>query len=94
MSDEMKKFEIVDEEELENASGGIIFNASRIDGADKNLPFEILNDKNGNVIARASSYDEARRKLEDKGSPLYGLASSEYTEDWNRVCDLRNNPRY
>ncbi len=82
MSEE-NKVNGINDDALEGVSGGLIFNASNISGADPNNPFEVLDDSNGQVLARANSYDQARQYAEHMGK------STDYTEDWNRVQKLR-----
>ena len=82
MSEE-NKVNGIDDDALEGVSGGEIFNASNIAGADPNNPFEVLDDSNGQVLARANSYEQARRYAEHMGQSI------EYTDDWNRVQKLR-----
>ncbi len=82
MSEE-NKVNVINDDTLEGVSGGLIFNASNIAGADPNNPFEVLDDSNGQVLARANSYDQARRYAERMGK------STEYTEDWSRIQRLR-----
>lgn len=85
MSEEKKINRELSEEELNEVSGGLIFNASRISGSDPNNPFEVLDDRTGDVLARAATYDQAFQYAYNMGK------SVEYTEDWNRVLFLRNN---
>jgi hypothetical protein len=73
------------DEEMKEVSGGLIFNASRISGSDPNNPFEVLDDRTGEVLARAATYDQATWYAANMGRSI------EYTEDWNRVLYLRNN---
>ena len=73
------------DEELDNVGGGLIFNAKNIIGSDPNNPFEVLDDRTGDVLARANTYDLAVQYAVNMGK------SYEYTEDWNRVQWLRNN---
>ena len=47
------------DEELDNVGGGLIFNAKNIIGSDPNNPFEVLDDRTGDVLARANTYDLA-----------------------------------
>lgn len=81
---EMDKNKLTDEE-MDKVGGGLIFNAKNIIGSDPNNPFEVLDDRTGDVLARASTYDQAVKYAVDIGR------SWEYTEDWNRVVWLRNN---
>ena len=46
----------LDEELVAKASGGVIFNASNIDGADKNNPWEVLDDNIGGKDVREIAY--------------------------------------
>ena len=85
MSEEKNINKAISEEELNEVSGGLIFNASRISGSDPNNPFEVLDDRTGDVLARASTYDLAFQYACNMGK------SVEYTEDWNRIQYLRNN---
>lgn len=73
------------DDELDETSGGLIFNASAIIGSDPANPFEVLDDRTGDVLARANTYDLAVQYAKAMGK------SYEYTEDWNRVLYLRNN---
>ena len=82
MSEE-NKVNGIDDDALEGVSGGEIFNDSNNAGADPNNPFEVLDDSNGQVLARASSYEQARRYAEQMGKSI------DYTEDWNSVQKLR-----
>lgn len=85
MSEEKNINGKVSDEDLKEVSGGLIFNASRISGSDPYNPFEVLDDRTGDVLARASTYDQAFQYACSMGK------SVEYTEDWNRVLYLRNN---
>ncbi len=78
----------LNEKELENVSGGFIFNASNISGSDPNKPWEVIDNKNGNVLDRFATKDEAIAKAQSYGSnPYNGMET-----DWNSVVTLRNNP--
>ena len=81
---ELEKNKMTDEE-LDNVGGGLIFNARNIVGSDPNNPFEVLDDRTGDVLARANTYDLAVQYAKNMGK------SWEYTEDWNRVVGLRQN---
>ncbi len=82
MSEE-KKANMISDDALEGVSGGLIFNASMLDGSDPDGPFEVLDDSNGQVLARANSYEQARQYAERLG------ISIEYTDDWDRIQRLR-----
>ena len=47
------------DDELNNVAGGVIFNASGISGADHNNPWEVLDDKTGDVRGRFANRDDA-----------------------------------
>ena len=38
------------DDQLEEVTGGVIFNASGIIGSDSNNPWEVLDNRNGNVL--------------------------------------------
>ena len=73
----------INDEALENVNGGLIFNAKNISGSDPKNPFEVLDDKTGDVLARAANYDAAVQMAKNIGR------STEYTEDWDRIQNLR-----
>ncbi len=75
-------------EELQNASGGLIFNASNISGSDPTRPWEVIDNKNGNVLARFSSRDQAVANAAQYGGNPYNAMEV----DWNAVQSLRGNP--
>ncbi len=83
MSEEAKSRKIEDEE-LGKVGGGLIFNAQNISGADKNNPYEVL-DWKGDVCFRANNYYAAYDFAVRNGF------DPEYTEDWNRIVNLRNS---
>lgn len=56
MADKINKK--LSEDELDQVSGGQIFNATNIIGHDKDKPWDVLNDK-GEVIGRGADRDEA-----------------------------------
>ncbi len=72
----------LNDNELENVSGGLVFYAENISGADKDNLYEVLDEK-GDVKARASTYKDAARMAKEMG--LY----DEFTDDFNRVCKMR-----
>lgn len=78
----------IDLNELENVSGGLIFNASNISGADPAKPWEVIDNKNGNVLARFASKNEAIANASQYGSNPYNAMEV----DWDAVTRLRNNP--
>lgn len=71
----------LNDEELDNVAGGFIFNAVNISGADKNNPWEVINEK-GDTIGRYSTKEEAIYNA--------GKQNQNYIElNWNQVVDLR-----
>lgn len=75
-------------EELGNVSGGFVFNAQNISGADPANPWEVIDNKNGNVLARFPSKQQAVAKAQSYGSNPYNGMDI----DWDGVCKLRSNP--
>ncbi|MCR5421381.1 MAG: hypothetical protein K6E98_10255 [Lachnospiraceae bacterium] len=79
----MKK-NMLSDEEMSGVSGGFIFNASNIIGADPANPWEVI-DLNGNVLARFNNRDDALSKAKSYGDiPLNVMEI-----DWNQLCGLR-----
>ena len=62
----MDKNNRLDDQSLDNVSGGYLFNSSNIIGADKDRPWEIIDDK-GDVKGRFSDYGEACRNAKAMG---------------------------
>ncbi len=79
MSDMIGK---LDEELMEKASGGVIFNAINIDGSDKNNPWEVLDDNNGQTLGRFSNRDDA---IAAAGK----LGKNHMEVNWDQVLQLR-----
>ena len=75
---------MISEAELDGVSGGLIFNARNIIGSDPNNPFEVLDDRTGDVLARANTYDLAVQYAVNMGK------SYEYTEDWQEITERYN----
>ena len=76
---------LVSDEELDKVAGGVIFNASNIYGADPSNPWEVLDNSNGNVIARFNNKNDAVACAKSFGSnPMNALEV-----DWAQVCFLR-----
>ncbi len=74
---------------LENIIGGLIFNASNIIGADPANPWEVLDNKNGNVLMRFSNPTDAVNWVRN----TYGdNALNTAQVDWSYVQALRGNP--
>lgn len=72
-------------DELEEVTGGVIFNASGIIGADANNPWEVLDNRNGNVLARFSNKQDAINKANSYG----GGAMDSLEVNWDQVLKLR-----
>lgn len=81
----MKKDNKLNEEQLENISGGYIFCSQGISGADPDYSWEVL-DEHGNVKGKFESYKKAQEQ-----AGLMGY--SDTVIDWNYVCDLRSGKR-
>ncbi|MCR5625702.1 MAG: hypothetical protein K6F99_00135 [Lachnospiraceae bacterium] len=73
----------LDLNDLENVSGGAIFNASNISGADKNNPIELINAK-GDTMKRFSDMNEAIKYAKDNGYSTQQLT-------WDEVCSRRQD---
>ena len=78
----------INEQQLNNVNGGLIFNASNISGSDSTKPWEVLDNKNGNVLARFATEGEALANAASYGTNPYNTMET----DWNSVVSLRNNP--
>lgn len=72
----------LDEELVAQASGGVIFNAVNIEGADKNNPWEVLDDNNGQTLGRFSNRDDA---IAAAGK----LGKNHMEVNWDQVLQLR-----
>ena len=78
----------INDADLGNVSGGLIFNASNISGSDPTHPWEVIDNKNGNVLARCATRDQAVAAAQQYGGNPYNAMEV----DWNAVVSLRNNP--
>ena len=79
----------MNDSDLENVSGGLIFNASNISGSDPARPWEVLDNKNGNVLMRFTNQTDAENWVRN----TYGNnALNTARVDWNYVQALRSNP--
>ncbi len=72
----------LDEAMLDGVSGGVIFNASGIIGADSNNPWEVLDDTNGNTLGRFPNRDDA---VAAAGK----LGKNHMEVNWDQVQQLR-----
>ena len=73
---------LINPDKLDDISGGVIFNATGIVGSDANNPWEVLDDKDGHVVARFSTEWAAR-------SAVGGLNENYMEVNWNQVQQLR-----
>jgi hypothetical protein len=72
----------IDVDKLDSLSGGVLFNANGISGADPNNLWEVLDDKDGHVVARFPSEAAARAAL--------GALNENHVElNWDQVLALR-----
>ena len=78
----------INDSELNNVAGGFIFNACNISGSDPNRPWEVIDNKNGNVLQRFGTRAEAEACAKSYGSNTYNAMEI----NWDDVCSLRNNP--
>ncbi len=78
---EEKNFEVNDEM-LEGASGGVIFDASQVTGSDPNNPWEVLDDTNGSVLGRFATKTDAAKFAAQNGK-------NHMTVSWDQVQELR-----
>ena len=83
----IKSGTLMTDEELRSLSGGVIFNASGIIGADPYNPWELIDNYNGNVIARFRTKEDAIRYSHDKYG--YDNAMDTLEINWDQVCSLR-----
>ena len=79
----------LNDSELENAAGGLLFDATNIIGSDPDRKWEVLDNKNGNVLQRFRTEQEAKDWVKN----TYGdNAINTATVDWNYVQALRSSP--
>ena len=86
-TEEKKKGELLTDEELHNISGGVIFNATGIIGADPYNPWELIDNYNGNVLARFKTREDAIQFSHDHYG--YGNAMDTLEINWDQLCSLR-----
>ncbi len=72
----------IKDEDIEKITGGLIFYAGNINGADPNRPFEVLDEK-GDVRYRAVDYNEAYRVAGEMGY------NQDYTDNWDLIQVIR-----
>ena len=87
MNKEMKKGVALNDEQMEMATGGMLFNASGIIGSDPNNPWEVIDNYNGNVLARFNNKDDAVRYVCSNwgNTPLNTLEIN-----WDQLCAMRS----
>ncbi len=80
----------LNDSDLENVSGGFLFNARNISGSDPANPWEVIDNRNGNVIARFNNEQAAKAYCQQQ----WGGANTYDTMEinWSDVCALRNRP--
>ena len=76
-------------DELDEISGGMIFNASNIEGSDPNYPWEVLDNNDCRVLGRFPNRDLAVQYANSFGD---GSSYDAQEVDWNTVQRLRKNP--
>ena len=74
--------EKIDDGVLEGISGGVLFDAQDIAGSDPNNPWEVLDDKDGHVVARFPSKFAAL-------TAVGGLNENHMEVNWDQVKQLR-----
>ncbi|MCR5591484.1 MAG: hypothetical protein K6F73_08095 [Lachnospiraceae bacterium] len=72
----------LDESLLEGVTGGVVFDARDISGADPSHPFEVLDDKNGTVLGRFTSMNDA---MYAAGT----ISQNHMVVNWDQVLQLR-----
>ena len=80
----------ISDRDLENVSGGLIFDAGTISGSDPSRPGEVLDNKSAEVMMRFVTEEEAIRWV----TGAYGN-NYENTRrvDYDEVLEIRNNHR-
>lgn len=77
----------INEQKLNSVNGGLVFNASNISGSDPTKPWEVLDNKNGNVLGRFATEGEALANAASYGPNPYNTMET----DWNSVVSLMSN---
>lgn len=77
-----KNKEKLDANGLDEITGGVLFYAKGISGSDDNNPWEVLDDKDGHVVARFPTELAAR-------SALGALNENQVELKWDQVLQLR-----
>lgn len=79
---DMTDKDMINENKLEEISGGVIFDATDIIGSDENNPWEVLDDKDGHVVARFPDRYQAYMAVG-------GLNENHVEVTWDQVLQLR-----
>ena len=77
----MNNKHMLNDDTLDNVSGGYLFNSNGIIGADKDHQWEGIDNK-GDVKGRFSNYDEACRNASAMGFSTEAIG-------WDELCKLR-----
>ena len=72
----------IDANSLDDINGGVLFDATGISGSDANNPWEVLDDKDGHVVARFPNEAAAR-------ASLGALNENHVVLKWDQVLQLR-----
>ena len=82
-SSEVKR---LNDDDLDNVSGGIIFDAYDIVGGEEDFDhvWQVLDDKTGRVLQRCSTRDDARRWARANNQNRMEVT-------WDQVCQLRDD---
>ncbi|MBO4374823.1 MAG: hypothetical protein J5829_06925 [Lachnospiraceae bacterium] len=80
----------INDEELEQAAGGMIFNAANTpeDDFDPRFPWEVIDNNNGKVLGKFATYDQACQYAKSFGDDSYNTMQVY----WDTVSRLRANP--
>ena len=78
----------IDDNDLENVSGGVLFNSTGISGADPEKPWEVLDDHTGEIIYFNGVKQVFKtRKEAIEAAKRLGLNTMEFT--WDQVLEKR-----
>ncbi|MCR5237654.1 MAG: hypothetical protein K6E34_10685 [Lachnospiraceae bacterium] len=86
---ESKTMEKLNDSELENVAGGLLFYAGDVDGADNGRPWEVIDNYNGGVVRRFSNYDDAWNYARSFGSNPDNVREVK----WDELQWIRNGRR-
>ena len=78
----------IDDNDLGNVSGGVLFNSTGISGADPEKPWEVLDDHTGEIIYFNGEKQVFKtRKEAIEAAKRLGLNTMEFT--WDQVLEKR-----